>query len=247
MTVDKNSNLPMHQQLYLNIKEKIEKGEYKEHSQIPSESEIQSMYKISRVTVRRAISDLERDGFVKKRKGAGPYVLPQKKYKDYFAFRGFSEDVAAHGQVPGSIILKCKKVEAGVRIGEILQVPPDEQVGYLKRLRLVDGRIAALHETYISLRFGFDINPDEFNSTTSLYEFYETHGVELSCADETLEVRMPSAGVKAEMFLTETKPLFYRERVSFAADGRPVEFSLNYTDAERHKYSIHLERTRKKE
>ena len=133
MTVDKNSNLPMHQQLYLILKEKIEKGEYKEHSQIPSESEIQSMYKISRVTVRRAISDLERDGFVKKRKGAGTYVLPQKKYKDYFAFRGFSEDVAAHGQVPGSIILKCKKVEAGVRIGEILQVPPDEQVGYLKR------------------------------------------------------------------------------------------------------------------
>ena len=67
MTVDKNSNLPMHQQLYLILKEKIEKGEYKEHSQIPSESEIQSMYKISRVTVRRAISDLERDGFVKKR------------------------------------------------------------------------------------------------------------------------------------------------------------------------------------
>ena len=44
MTVDKNSNLPMHQQLYLILKEKIEKGEYKEHSQIPSESEIQSMY-----------------------------------------------------------------------------------------------------------------------------------------------------------------------------------------------------------
>ena len=43
MTVDKNSNLPMHQQLYLILKEKIEKGEYKEHSQIPSESEIQSI------------------------------------------------------------------------------------------------------------------------------------------------------------------------------------------------------------
>ena len=71
----------MHQQLYLILKEKIEKGEYKEHSQIPSESEIQSMYKISRVTVRRAISDLERDGFVKKRKGAGTYVLPQKNIK----------------------------------------------------------------------------------------------------------------------------------------------------------------------
>jgi len=242
VTVEKSAKLPMHQQLYLILKKKIEDGEYKEHSLIPSEAELQNAYNISRITVRRAVSDLERDGFVKKRKGVGTYVLPQKKDRGAFAFSGFSEDVLAHGDVPCSIILRCEKVEAGVRVGEVLQVDPQEKVGYLKRLRLVNGRITALHETYISLRFGFDIEPDEFNSTTSLYDFYGAHGVELGYADETIEVRVPSAAIKAELFLTELKPLFYRERVSFTADGRPVEFSLNYTDAERYKYSIHLER-----
>lgn len=60
-------------------------------------------------------------------------------------------------------------------------------------------------ETFISLRFGFHINPDEFDATTSLYEFYEQHGVELGYADETIEARIPSLQVRTELFMKEPK------------------------------------------
>ena len=60
--LDKDSKVPIHQQLYSYIKERIVEGFYKENETIPSEKEMQEMFEVSRITVRRAISDLEHDG-----------------------------------------------------------------------------------------------------------------------------------------------------------------------------------------
>ena len=241
-TLDKKSNIPIHHQLYLKKKKNIIEGEYPANSLLPSEAELQNKYEISRITVRRAISDLEKYGYVKKKKGVGTYVLPQKKYRETFSFNSFSEEVRARGNVPSSIILECGEIEADGKISEMLQIFPGEKIGYLKRLRLVNGRISALHETFISLRFGFHINPDEFDATTSLYEFYEQHGVELGYADETIEARIPSLQVRTELFMKEPKAVLYRERISCLEDGTPVEFSRNYDKADQQKYFVHMER-----
>ena len=243
--IDKESDIPIHHQLYLILEKKIQDGDYPGGSIMPSEAELQSQYGISRITVRRAISDLEKYGYVKKKKGVGTYVLSQKKNKEYFSFSSFSEEVRMKGKTPSSIILDCGEIEADGKISEMLGVRPGEQIGYLKRIRLMDGRIMALHETFISLRFGFHILPEDFDANTSLYEFYETHGVELGYADETIEVKEPSSQIRTELFMKESKALLYRERISYLDDGTPVEFSRNYDKPDQQKYCIHMERKKK--
>lgn len=244
--LDKDSDIPIHHQLYLILEKKIVEGEFQPNSIMPSEAELQTKYGISRITVRRAISDLEKYGYVKRKKGVGTYVLPQKKYREAFEFRSYSEETKARGNVPSSIILDCGEIEADGRVSEMLHIKPGEMVGYLKRLRLANGRITALHETFISLHFGFHIVPEEFDATTSLYDFYERHGVELGYADETIEARMPTNQVRTEMYMKEPQALLYRERISYLEDGTPVEFSQNYDKADQQKYFIHMERSKKK-
>lgn len=243
--LDKESGIPIHHQLYLILEKKILDGEYEAGSVMPSESELQSRYEISRITVRRAISDLEKYGYVKKKKGVGTYVLPQKKYRESFAFISFSEETRARGNTPSSIILDCGEIEADGRVSEMLHIRPGEKVGYLKRLRLANGRIIALHETFISLNFGFHIRPEEFDENSSLYEFYERHGIELGYADETIEAILPTPQLKAELFMKESRALLYRERISCLEDGTPVEFSQNYDKADQQKYFVHMERRKR--
>ncbi|MEG0577630.1 MAG: GntR family transcriptional regulator [Bacilli bacterium] len=243
--IDKNSTLPMHQQLYIILKDKIQSGLYKEETIIPSESEIQKEYGISRITVRRAVSDLEHDGYVSKKRGVGAVVLSQKKYKDSFLFSGFTDDAKNRGEIPGSIILDCKEIEANVKVSEMLRIELGEKIGYLKRLRLLNGRIVGLHETYISLRYGFHIIDSDFNSLTSLYDFYDKHGIELGYADETIEAKMPSAAIKNELYMDETQPVFYRERTTYDSSGDIVEYSQNYYKADSYKYYVHLDKKKK--
>ena len=237
---DRESKAPIHQQLYSFIKERIEDGTYGEKEVIPSEKEMQENFGVSRITVRRAISDLEHDGYLRKIRGKGTFVEPIKKQKPLSSFSSFSGDAKVKGDKPGSIILMCKKVEASIKVAEQLQIEPGEEVTFLKRLRLLNGKIIALHETHISGRLGIEINEDDFDSTTSLYEYLEENGILLGSADETLEVKIATLEKRKDLFLEDAQPLVYKERVTYDINGRPVEFSENSYIAETYKYFIHI-------
>lgn len=239
-SLDRDSKAPIHQQLYRFIKERIADGTYKEKEVIPSETELQEQFEVSRITVRRAISDLEHDGYLRKIRGKGTFVEPIKKEKPLSTFTSFSGDAKVKGDKPGSIILACKQVEASVKIADRLQIEPGETVTFLKRLRLLNGKIIALHETHISSRIGFIVKEGDFDTTTSLYEYLEEKGISLGSADETLEVKISSSELKHDLFLEDIQPIVYKERVTYDIDGMPVEFSENSYIAETYKYYIHI-------
>ena len=238
--LDKSAALPMHAQLYQILKERINAGEYPANSRMPSEADIQSEFDVSRITARRAVTDLERDGYVRKKRGSGTIILPQKQYRDSFQFSGYSEDAIAHGDHPGSIILECKEVPADIRVSEMLKVEPGETVTYLKRLRLTNGHINGLHETYISHRYDFRIHTDDFDSMTSLYDYYDKQGIELDSADENISAKMPNTSIRKELYMEENQPVFYRERVTYDKEGGVVEYSQNYYRADNYSYFVHL-------
>ena len=138
----------------------------------------------------------------------------------------------------------CSEVEASVKVSEMLNLQPREKVCYLKRLRLLDGKLLAVHETYISLRFGFSIKFEDFDTNTSLYDFLERKGIVLGSADETNEAKMPSSEVKRDLYLGDNEPIYYSERVTFDENGDPVEYSENSYIASRYKYNIRLKKVR---
>lgn len=239
-SLDRDSKAPIHQQLYRFIKECIDDGTFKEREAIPSEKDMQELFDVSRITVRRAISDLEHDGYLRKIRGKGTFVERIKKEKPLSSFTSFSGDAKVKGDKPGSIILACRKMEASVKVADRLQIEPGESITYLKRLRLLNGKIIALHESHISSRIGIEICEDDFDTTTSLYEYLEENGISLGSADETLEVKMASFELRRDLFLEETQPLVYKERVTYDSEGHPVEFSQNSYIAETYKYYVHI-------
>ena len=81
--IDKQLDMPMYHQLYLILKDQIRSGLYEDGSLIPSEAKLQSRYGVSRITVRRAIAELENDGYVQRKKGKGSIVtMPLKSNRN---------------------------------------------------------------------------------------------------------------------------------------------------------------------
>ena len=113
---------------------------------------------------------------------------------------------------------------------------------YLKRLRLINGRISGIFETYISQRFPFKISANDFNEKTSLYDFYKENGVIIADAVETLESIMATPELKREMFIESDMPIFYRARITYDNNSKPIEYSKNYYKANGYKYVVHLHR-----
>lgn len=68
---------PKYQVIIDDIKSKILSGDYTVGEQIPTESALQTMYEVSRQTVRKAILELSNEGFLRSEKGSGTYVSNQ--------------------------------------------------------------------------------------------------------------------------------------------------------------------------
>ena len=66
---------PLYRQLMARIRDDVSSGVYPAESQIPSEQEMCARYSVSRVTVRRAISELTDEGILRKQQGKGTFVM----------------------------------------------------------------------------------------------------------------------------------------------------------------------------
>jgi len=237
-------NVPLYMEIYKDLQKKIFDKEYPVGTTLPSELELQKQYNVSRITMRRALSDLEHDGIISRKRGKGTVVLAPKKFSDLYVLTGFNEDARKHGDIPSSIILKCEEQPASVAIAEALHIEPNENIYYLKRLRLINGRISGIFETFISERFGFSIDVNKFDATTSLYEYYENNGVHIADATETIEAIEPTAQLKNELFLSRDEPIFFRKRITYDQNHMPIEISNNYYKANGYKYVVHLYRSK---
>ena len=77
--INKNSPLPLYSQLQNIMVEKIKEGIYPQDKALPSEFELVDTYGVSRTTVRQAIDNLVKDGYLEKRRGVGTFVVDRKK------------------------------------------------------------------------------------------------------------------------------------------------------------------------
>src|SRR5215213_4578859 len=94
---------------------------------IPSERQLSADLRVSRLTVRAALDDLVREGYLLRRRGSGTFVS-EPKIAQELTMTSFTEDIQRRGMQPGSRTLELKVVPAGARLGRLLHVSPSEPI-----------------------------------------------------------------------------------------------------------------------
>jgi DNA-binding transcriptional regulator YhcF (GntR family) len=115
---------------------------------IPSERKLTVDLGMSRLTVRAALDDLVREGYLVRRRGAGTFVS-EPKIAQELTMTSFTDDMRRRGLVPASRTLELNTVSAGARLGRLLHVSPSEPVVVVKRLRLADRETMAIEDLHV--------------------------------------------------------------------------------------------------
>lgn len=76
--IDRKSPIPLYQQLFTLLKQKIVSGTIPVGTKLPGEDEIVDLYNVSRTTVRQAIESLVQEGLVCKQQGRGTFVIANR-------------------------------------------------------------------------------------------------------------------------------------------------------------------------
>src|SRR5215208_4539676 len=147
-------------------------------SAIPSERQLSSDLGVSRLTVRAALDDLVRDGYLVRRRGSGTFVR-EPKIAQELTMTSFSEDMQQRGMRPGSRTLSLETTLAGAYLGRCLHVSPSERIVVAKRLRLADEETMAIETLHVPEALVPGLTRADFDQT-SFYELLtERYGIEI--------------------------------------------------------------------
>src|SRR6266404_7936847 len=94
---------------------------------IPSERQLSVDLKVSRLTIRAALDELVRDGYLDRRHGSGTYVT-EPKIAQPLTLTSFSEDMRRRGMSAGSRTLELVVTSTGARLARRLQVSPEARL-----------------------------------------------------------------------------------------------------------------------
>lgn len=133
------------------IKKKIEDKEWDIGFQIPTEEELCKMYGVSRVTVRAAISELVREGYLFRQQGKGTFV--RKQISDELLMLASFRELMLEPGIPFSteVLAHTTMMPVG-NISNLLNSPPDKHVIYIKRSTVVENKPIIMQEVYIPLQ-----------------------------------------------------------------------------------------------
>lgn len=156
MGLEKNSHQPLYRQLMEELKNMIRDGKYKNGDKIPTEPELAEQYGVSRITVRKTIEELCKQGYLVKHQGKGTFVEAPKIYRkiESSSYRSFTETCQVNGKHPSSHVLSFQIQEAEKGQCEFFQLEPGEKLLHIRRVLSADDTPVILEDIYLpSKRF----------------------------------------------------------------------------------------------
>ncbi|MFC4596738.1 GntR family transcriptional regulator [Cohnella hongkongensis] len=237
--IDKNNPLSLYHQLKQIISNKIQEGEWKVGDKLPSEAELCDLYQVSRITARRALSELEHEGMIEKKTGKGTFVRFSGINQELNRFYSFTNEVKRRGYTPSSKQLSLERVFPDNEVRLALTLPEGEQVYLIKRLRMADNEAIVIDRSYLPCRLFPGLDQYDFGRR-SLYEtLSEVYNVAANMAEETIDAVLISKEEADLLDIKKNSPCLLIKRIAYFGT-LPVEFNYRIVNRDKYKYKIQL-------
>jgi GntR family transcriptional regulator len=216
------------QPLYAQLKEAliaaIRGGDLAPGDRLPSQRQLCERYRMSHMTVRRAISELLNEGVIYAIHGKGIYVAARKQEAER-GLVGFTEDMARRGMVASSAVLAAEIIGASTVLAEALGVVPGTALIYLRRLRLADGQPMAIQTSYLPHALCPGLLELDL-AHRSLFGLLRSHyGLPLAESTTVFESALADDEQASLLGLALPAPLLIAEQITYLEGGQAVEFA----------------------
>lgn len=227
---------PLYIQVAVKLKCEIDKGTFPAGSKLPSENQLVDLLKVSRVTVRKALQQLNDGGYIFSEKGKGSFVKSNKLRHDFLSMSGLAQEIAGAGLETTNIIDAFKVLPADEFISKKLNISLGDPVNFARRLRLVDDKVASFEEFYIPRVLLPQLNENDLKG--SKFEYLSRHGIEMVKTQQKLLPTLPDAAVQRLLDVDELEPILINESQNFYEEYKIYEYSIVYYKSSMYDFEI---------
>lgn len=245
MIVDKNNPLPLYHQIKNHLMNQIKDEKLQEREKLPSEPEMMKTFDVSRSTVRKALGELEKEGYVEKFHGKGTIVC-RPKITPLAALTSFSQNMRAAGLTPTYETKEIDICSPPLNIANFFEIDPDQDntTIFMKRVLLADLKPIAIQQVYLPINLIHSIQnyfTKEYLDSHSMYKLLEDKlGISLWKAEEDISAIQAGDEEKELLHLDSQIPLLLINRKTYDENKNAIEYARLTYRADLYSYKFNL-------
>ena len=238
MATTQHPEIPLYAQFKLAILDEIAQGMLKPGDRLPSQPQLCQRYKISHMTLRRALNELQHDGVITAVPGKGIYIAETKQDADAGALVSFHDDIALRGMRAETRTLDSQIEAASIALAQIMGIEMGAPLVYLSRLMLAGSEPIAIARTYLPL----SLCPGLLNSELvdgSLYATLNTrYGLRIASGKRTAEAVLADKDQAQLLNLRRPAALLLIEQLTFLDTSQAIEFSRIFYRGDQYRVKV---------
>jgi len=220
MIINRDKPQKLYIQVFDNLKKKFESGELAVGSQIPVEEELCKIYGVSKATIRLAVLELVRQGYLMRQQGKGTFVCKRVIPEGLTMSASFKELMLEAGVSFTTSVLAQTVMMPVDDLDIKLAMPENRHIIYIKRLRAVDNEPVLLQEAFIPYHICPDIIKEDV-ANNSLFELFEKrYKITITKVKDYIEVTHSKKDEGELLGLSAGAPVLLLEQHFYSGDDQ---------------------------
>ncbi|WP_340679450.1 histidine utilization repressor [Paraglaciecola sp.] len=226
------------QQIKSVILDKISEGEMVPGDRVLSENQLAEQYQVSRMTARRALTELVAEGILARSQGLGTFVCDHRPMSSMLEIQSIQDEIKQRGHKYANVQLSKKIVLATEQQSVWLDVAPNSEIFHTQIVHLENGLPVQLEDRLVNPLWAPDYLKQNFDKTTA--NQYLNEVAPLTEADHIVEAIAPNEFLIKTLNIAATQPCLKISRRTYSTKGI-VSYALLYHPGNRYRLGSHLE------
>jgi GntR family transcriptional regulator len=232
---------PLYRRVYQTLHDQILSEQWPPGSMLPNEPTLAQHFSVSRVTIRRSLAELEREGLIERRRGHGTTVRGRWPSKPVSAeVTGLIDDIKTLATSTEVELLQHGYAPLPATAARTLELEPGTPAWHLVRLRRFRGAPYCHQSNWLRRDVAEQLTPAAI-AERGLVALYEELGVLPRTAEQRCFARAAGTGVASLLEVTASAPVLGLERVFRDADGRPFDVMRGLYRADRFVFDMTMQ------
>lgn len=228
---------------YMQIKEDIindvKSGALQPGDKVDSESALKKKYNVSTITVRKAFNDLISEGYLIGVQGVGTFVTKKQMIRGLTSI-SFSDELLQQGYQIDMLVDKIEEIHS-TAVADILEVPHDQSIVCVRRVRLANGEPIAYQSSFMDSRLLNIEQAQKIRENASFYKTLREYKIIPVWANENYSVKQVTDGRIAQLMnIKKNSDAFFVKRRAFDEIDKVIEYAETYFNKDWYSVTINI-------
>ena len=218
--------------------DQIERGEMCPGDKVLSENQLAASFGVSRMTARRALTELVTEGTLARSQGLGTFVSDSRPMSSILEIRSIDDEIIQRGHRYSNQVLAVQTIQTSEQQSVWLGVALDSLVFQTKVVHLENGLVIQLEDRLVNPALAPQYIEQDFTHTTANH--YLSKVAPLTQADHSVEAILPDKKLALILNIDIAQPCLKLSRRTYSSKGI-VSYACLYHPGNRYRIGGHLD------